>query len=105
MKITTVATAIATTDRMPTFSSAHPSERVRGISARAFLRCPRAAPAAVPCAAALRQEGLQIWIPRALQLASGSLEDDAAVLQHDELGLLGLLLICRLDLHAGRRAE
>jgi hypothetical protein len=40
MKMTTVAIPIATTERMPTFSSVQPSERVRGIEARAFLQYP-----------------------------------------------------------------
>jgi hypothetical protein len=35
-----VAIPIATTERMPTLSSVQPSERVRGIEARAFLQYP-----------------------------------------------------------------
>src|SRR5829696_6305682 len=99
MKMTIVAMATATTARMPIFSSVHPSERVRGIEARAFLRYSRAARRSAVRRPTLRQEGLQVWIPRALQIAGRPFEDDAAVLQHDELGLFGLLLIGRLDLH------
>src|SRR3954469_16896738 len=94
MKMTTVVIATAITARMPTLSSVHPSERVRGIGKRAFLRYSRTVRGPT-----LRQEGLQVWVPRTLQIAGRPFEDDAAVLQHDELGLFGLLLVGRLYLH------
>src|SRR5215208_4435063 len=105
MKMTVVAIAMATTERMPTLSSVHPSERVRGMEARAFLQYIDGNTGSRAGRPYLRQESLQIGIGGALQLARRSLEDDVAVLQHDELRLFRLLLIGRFDVHPAVRAQ
>src|SRR4249919_2126520 len=83
------ASASAETARMPILSSDQASERVRGIVS--FL---------------LREKRVDVGIATGdvAQLVGVPFEPDPAVLQHDELGLVGLLPVGQDEVRPGRTA-